>query len=181
MNELAYTIEGILFYEAESVTVSELCEICRENEESVQNALSEIKTKYSNAESCIQLLVHKDTYQLVVAGKSRDVILARDVKEREGELSRPALETLSTILYLGQASKSQIDYIRGVQSSYMLRILSSRGLLSRVGKMGRDTVYAPTVETLRFMGITRPEDMPEFESISAEFRKALSSVSESRE
>jgi len=100
-------------------------------------------------------------------------VIARDAKEREGELSRAALETIACILYLGTATKSQIDYIRGVQSSYMLRTLAARGLIARSGKSGRDTYYISTVETLRFMGINRPEEMPDYEKISVEFKNAI--------
>ncbi len=173
MSNLANTIEGILFYEADSLTIAELCELTGEEESSVLSAMEEIKSAYSGEDKSITLLNHKDAYQLVLAGKARDIIVMRNEKEREGELSRAALETLSCILYLSVASKSQIDYIRGVQSGYMLRTLASRGLIARVGKSGRDTKYTATVETLRFMGINRPEDMPDYENISAEFNRVI--------
>ncbi len=173
MSNLANTIEGILFYEADSLTIAEICELTGESEDNVVSALKEIEAIYSDTNKSITLLNHKDSYQLVLSGDARNIITLRDEKEREGELSRAALETLSCILYLGNASKSQIDYIRGVQSGYMLRTLASRGLIARVGKSGRDTKYTTTVETLRFMGINRPEDMPDYENISAEFMRVI--------
>lgn len=176
MSELAYTIEGILFYESESVSLLDLCELSGKGRDEVLKAIQELSEAYAPGRRNIVLLENNDSYQLTVSGAARDLILARDAKEREGELSRSALETLSAVLYLGQATKSQIDYIRGVQSSYMLRILVSRGLLARAGKIGRDTVYTSTVETLRFMGLAKVEDLPDFESISAEFKRALNTI-----
>ncbi len=181
MGDLAKTIEGILFYESESISLLELCELLKKDRSLVKDALLEIEEEYKDGKKHIVFLSHNDTYQLTVGGKARDIILERDIKEREGELSKAALETLSAVLYLGQASKNQIDYIRGVQSSYMLRILMSRGLIAKVGKIGRDNLYAPTVETLRFMGLSHPEDMPDYEVISSEFKKALNVIEENRE
>ncbi len=175
MSDLANTIEGILFYEADALTVAEICDLLSEKSSTVIDALDELKQKYSEKSASVVMLSQNDSYQLVVAGAARDAIIARDEKEREGELSRAALETLSCILYLGSATKSQIDYIRGVQSGYMLRTLASRGLIARSGRNGRDTQYVPTVETLRFMGISNPEDMPDYENINGEFNRAINS------
>ena len=173
MSPLANTIEGILFYEADSLTLSEICELTNSANEDVFSALNEIKQNYSDPDKSIVFLENKESYQLAVGGAARDIIIARDVKERQGELSRAALETLSCITYLGTATKSQIDYIRGVQSGYMLRILASRGLIARIGKSGRDTKYTITVETLRFMGLKSPEEMPDYEKISEEFKRVI--------
>jgi len=173
MNEIKDKIIGILFYEADALTVLEICEILDLKEDDVLNAIEEIKSEYSDKNKSITMLAQNDSYQLVVSGSVRDAIIARDVSERSRELSRAALETLTCILYLGSATKSQIDYIRGVQSSYMLRSLASRGLIARSGKSGRDSVYVPTVETLRFMGLSRVEDMPDYEKISNDFKTAL--------
>ncbi len=172
MDELKDAILGVLFYEADAITVSELVDLLGAKPEDIRNALDEIKSEFSGSKSIV-LLNQGESYSLALAGRARDAILARDNKEREGELSRAALETLSCIIYLGSATKSQIDYIRGVQSSYMLRALLSRGLVSRNGRSGRDTVYIPTVETMRFMGLSKIEDMPEYDKISSDFKKAL--------
>lgn len=173
MNEVKDKIIGLLFYEADALTVLEISEILNLKEEDVLNSLDEIKKEYSDSTKSILMLSQNGSYQLVVSGTVRDSIIARDVREREGELSRAALETLTCILYLGSASKNQIDYIRGVQSSYMLRTLSSRGLIARSGKSGRDSVYIPTIETLRFMGLSKVEDMPDYEKIKNDFKNAL--------
>ncbi len=139
------------------------------SEENIKNALDEIISNYNTQDSSINLLVHNDSYQFVLTGHARELVLEQDKKEREGELSRAALETLSTIIYLGKASKNEVDYIRGVQSSYMLRVLLSRGLIARsnanTAHTTRGTVYIPTIETLRYMGLSQIEDMPDYEKI----------------
>lgn len=173
MNNIKDTILGLLFYESDAITATDICELLNITKEEALNALNEIKQDYSDNTKSLVLLNQNDSYQMVLSGEARNIIISRDNKDREGELSRAALETLACILYLGSASKSQIDYIRGVQSSYILRTLAARGLIARSGKSGRDTIYTATVETLRFMGIDSREEMPDFDKISSEFKNAI--------
>lgn len=173
MNSITNTILGILFYESESLSLEEIKSLTNLNEDEIKSAMVEINQIFSSEDSSLKLLNHNDHYQLILAGKARDLILTRDNKEREGELSRAALETLCSIIYLGGATKNQIDYIRGVQSSYMLRVLSARGLVARSGKIGRDHIYIPTIETLRFLGINSVSDMPDYEKIHTDLTNSL--------
>ncbi len=174
MSDLANTILGILFYESEALSLSDILSLLNnENEDSVISALKEIEDFFNKDNSSLNLLNHNNHYQIIVSGTARDLILTRDNKEREGELSRPALETLCSIIYLGGATKSQIDYIRGVQSSYMLRVLVSRGLVARSGKIGRDNIYIPTVETLRFLGISSIDQMPDYKKVHDDLKNSL--------
>lgn len=175
ISKLAHTIVGILFYESDSLKIADIALLTGKSVEHVKEALDEIAEMYNVADSSVTLLMHNDNYQFVVAGDAREMILLRDAKEREGELSKAALETLASIMYLGEATKNQIDYIRGVQSSYMLRVLLGRGLIARGAKSGRDSVYIPTIETLRFMGISHITDMPEYEKIHADLSAAAKS------
>ncbi|OGI76356.1 hypothetical protein A3C57_01085 [Candidatus Nomurabacteria bacterium RIFCSPHIGHO2_02_FULL_33_12] len=165
MSELANIIVGILFYESDSLKLEELVSLTGKKEDKIKEAINEISEIYNTSNSSINLLSHNDSYQFTITGEARDLIMVRDAKERDGELSRAALETLSLIIYLSHATKNEIDYIRGVQSSYMLRVLVSRGLIARGSKSGNQTIYIPTIETLRFMGLEKIEDMPDYEKI----------------
>ena len=167
-------IEAILFYESEGIHVSDIARILKIPKEEIVPIMKELADLYKIENKDIVLLSHNDTYQFVVSGETRSLLLDEEKREKEGELSRASLETLSIIVYLGSASKSQIDYIRGVQSNYTLRILLSRGLIARSHRAGRDTFYTVTLETLRFMGIERREDMPNFDTIYQELSKTAS-------
>jgi segregation and condensation protein B len=172
-SKLANIIAGILFYESDSLKLDELISLTNETEDNIKQALDEISLFYNTKDTSINLLSHNDSYQFTIAGDARDLIMVRDAKERDGELSRAALETLSSIMYLSQATKNEIDYIRGVQSSYMLRVLVSRGLIARSNSSKtRGTVYIPTIETLRFMGLEKIEDMPDYEKIHNDLSNA---------
>ena len=82
------------------------------------------------------------------------------------DLSKATLETLSIVLYKNGATRAEIDYIRGVNSTFSLRALSVRGLVEKIQDPSdnRRFIYKPTFELLSFMGVTKVEELPEYET-----------------
>jgi segregation and condensation protein B len=83
------------------------------------------------------------------------------------ELSKSAVETLAIILYGENVSKGDIDFIRGVNSGFILRNLSVRGLIEKLvdENDGRKYIYRPTLELMQSLGITSPADLENREEI----------------
>lgn len=86
------------------------------------------------------------------------------------DIGKAGIETLAIVLYKGPASRSEIDYIRGVNSSHILRSLAMRGLLRRVThpKDERSFLYEPTTELLSHLGVGKRDELPEFTAVAAE-------------
>jgi len=90
-------------------------------------------------------------------------------EELSRDLGRAGLETLGIILYKGPTSRREIDYIRGVNSVYILRALLIRGLIERADPSttlgaGRSYSYKVTLKLLEYLGVSRHEDLPEYKS-----------------
>lgn len=100
-------------------------------------------------------------------------------KLRESELARDlgkaSLETLAVVAYQASATRGEIDWVRGVNSSASLRTLLMRGLIEgREDERDKRRVrYALTTEALAHLGIARAEELPRF----AELRAASSDTS----
>lgn len=94
-------------------------------------------------------------------------------KLREDELARDlgkgSLETLAVIAYQSGATRSEIDWVRGVNSSASLRTLLMRGLIEGREDPSdkRRTRYSLTTEALAHLGIARAADLPRAEELSA--------------
>ena len=89
-------------------------------------------------------------------------------EELNRDLSKASLETLSIVLYKNGVSRSEIDYIRGVNSSFTLRALSVRGLVERIldPKDNRRYLYRPSFELFSFMGIKSVQELPEYGEVN---------------
>ncbi|KKT20352.1 MAG: Chromosome segregation and condensation protein, ScpB [Parcubacteria group bacterium GW2011_GWB1_43_8] len=102
--------------------------------------------------------------------------LAKTLDKKEEEINI-SLEHLSEqlIIYKNTASRAEIDYIRGVNSSFILRNLLVRGLIEREVKRGEDRsyVYKPSLSLLEHLGVKSLEELPDFVSISAKLKEFL--------
>lgn len=97
-------------------------------------------------------------------------------EEYAREVGRAGQEVLSAVLYRGPLTRSEIDFIRGVNSSQTLRTLTMRGLVRKVPnpKDSRSFLYETTTELLATLGVSRAQDLPEY----AEVREKLSKLEE---
>ena len=101
-------------------------------------------------------------------------------EELNKELSKASLETLSILLYKNGTTRAEIDYIRGVNSSFILRALSVRGLVEKTvdPNDNRRFVYKPSLNLLSFMGVKSIEEMPEFNDINKTIEESAKALEE---
>lgn len=91
--------------------------------------------------------------------------------ERRVTLSRAALETLSIVAYKQPITKAEIEAIRGVDASAVLRTLLDRGLIKIIGRkkvVGRPLLYGSTQRFLEYFGLRQISDLPPLEQILEE-------------
>ena len=88
--------------------------------------------------------------------------------ELKGELTPAALQVLTLVCYLGNGTREQISYIRGVQSTQSIRALTVRGLVTRSGE-----VCTITPDALKYLGITKVDELPEYQTIHAQLLEKL--------
>ena len=111
-----------------------------------------------------------DEVALVTAPQASELIERLTKEELSKDLGKAGLEALSVILYQGPIGKSDIDYIRGVNSHYILRSLMVRGLVERLPDPSdqRSYRYRATPELLAHLGVSNREQLPEYERLRSE-------------
>ncbi|MBM2817744.1 MAG: scpB [Parcubacteria group bacterium] len=162
-------IEGILFWKGEPVRVKKLSQILNAPENDILTALEILKQKL---EGRGMILIFKEDEIMLGTATQMSVIMETLAKEElVKDLGKAGLETISIILYKGPISRAEIDYIRGVQSNFILRNLLVRGLIEKVSKPDdqRSFLYKPSFELLSYLGISKIEDIPEYKEVINEF------------
>lgn len=177
MSDLTQKIEAILFYMAEPVEVKFLAKTLEVSKEEVIDALDRLLVTLQDRG--VRLIRNNDEVSLVTSPEMSSLIEKIIKEERERDLGRAGIETLSIIAYKGPVSKKEIEYIRGVNSQYALRSLLLRGLIEKKTSLSdeRVVVYGITSDTLRFLGISSLEDLPEYH----ESKKELEVIEENEE
>lgn len=164
--QLHSKIESILFYKGEPVSLDKLSSILNVSKEEIAESIITLSNNLK--ERGIVLQINEDRVSLGTHPEMSELIEAMQKEDLNKELSKSSLETLSIILYKNGIGRAEIDYIRGVNSSFILRALSIRGLIEKSvdPKDSRKYIYKPSFELLSFMGITSVEALPEFNEIN---------------
>lgn len=183
MIPLATQIEAILFWKAEPVSVKKLLSYCSTSEKVVTEgelatALAELKAAYASAQSSesagsngfargIAIIEHNGEIALGTSPAVSGLIERLTKEELMRDLGKAGLETLSIILYQGPISRSEIDYIRGVNSQFIVRNLLVRGLIERKENTQdqRSFLYSPTLALLAHLGISNISEIPEYATV----------------
>ncbi len=165
MNNLESKIEALLFWKGEPVSRKKLSELLGAGQTEINEGIE--KLKESLKERGIVLIEKDDVVALGTALEYSSFFENLQKEELNRDLSKASLETLSIILYKNGASRSLIDYIRGVNSSFTLRALSVRGLVEKIvdPEDNRRFVYRPSFELLSFMGVKSVEELPDYDQI----------------
>lgn len=169
LNEVVASVEALLFIHGEPLTMAKMSKML-EIEASVLNpAIKALEERLAADDRGLALISSGDKVQLVTKPRFNEM-LRKFVKDELSEALTPAsLETLSIISYLGPISKSRLEYLRGVNSSFILRNLMLRGLLERVPDPNQANafLYQASFDLIKHLGIARREDLPEFEKFTS--------------
>ncbi len=160
-------IETILFVHGEPVSLEKLVKVTRAKKEDVTLALGELKKDY---EGRGLTLLEKDAEWQIGSNPENAKYVEDFVKsEFSEELSRAALETVAIVAYQGPLTRAEIEYVRGVNSSFTLRNLLLRGLIERIEnpKDARSYLYRISFDFLKYLGAASVEELPGYE----EFKK----------
>ncbi|HBW73654.1 MAG: Segregation and condensation protein B [Candidatus Magasanikbacteria bacterium GW2011_GWA2_45_39] len=161
--------EALLFAAGKPLTAKKIAEFLEIKEKDVASVIAALKKKYEeDAESGVQLADNGKTYQLMTKGSCAEVVEKYMKEEIIGELTRPSLETLTIIAYRGPITKPELEQIRGVNCSLILRNLALRGLIeSEEDGALQQQVYRVTLEFLRYLGISAPNNLPDYQKLNS--------------
>jgi segregation and condensation protein B len=166
MNNLEHKIEAVLFFKGEPVSRKRLSDILKTGQTEINEAVEKLKENLAGRGI---VLLEKDN-ELALGTAPELSKLIEDLKKEElnKELSKASLETLSIVLYKNGASRSEIDYIRGVNSSFTLRALAIRGLVEKTtdAKDSRRYIYRPSLELISYMGVKSVEELPDYSEVN---------------
>ncbi len=164
--QLVGKLESVLFAAGKPLPLKKLAELGQVTVGDVEQALAELQQLYKISGHGLEIIIHQGEAVLATHPDHSELVRQFLKKEELGELTRPQLETLSVVAYRGPVTKPELEQIRGVNCSLILRNLQIRGLVQAVDDEAPLPRYKVTVDFLRFLGLTSAHELPHFDSLS---------------
>ena len=160
-------LEGLLFVVGEDgLTLDQIEEVLGLKEEEVKEVVNELKHSYESEDRGLRIDFLGNRLKLTTKFEHREYYQKLLENPETNTLSQAALETLAIIAYNEPITRMQIDKLRGVGSSQMIRKLVAKGLVKESGRSdlpGRPILYETTNDFLDYFGLSNIKELPDME------------------
>jgi segregation and condensation protein B len=166
VQDMERAVEAILFAAGYPVKYEKLSEVIGLPLRDIKNLVAHMADGYG--ERGIQLLLFPDACQLCTKEIFAPYIREALGIKRGGNLSASSLEVLAVVAYNQPVTRSFVDTVRGVDSSYAVTSLLDKGMIEACGRLeapGRPMLYRTTEKFLRVFGLSSLADLPETEAL----------------
>jgi segregation and condensation protein B len=161
-------IEAILFATDQPVSARRIAETLRTTEATVRRCVEELATHYDEDGRAFTVEELAGGFQVLTRSEYGSIVRDFGKIDRKYRLSQAALETLAIVAYKQPIVRAEVDDIRGVQSSEVLRNLVEMGLVrivARAETLGRPMLYGTTRKFLLTFGLKSARDLPPIEEL----------------
>lgn len=170
VKSLKLIIEALLFATDKPLNEKDIHEILPDSEiKNIKSALRSLKYEYEAMERSFQLVEVAGGYQF----RSRAIYgpyILKMYQKTPSKLSKAGLETLAIIAYKQPITKQEIERIRGVDSSGIIKTLLEKDLIRITGRKkvpGRPILYGTSKRFLEVFNLKDIDDLPRLKEIKA--------------
>ncbi len=181
-SEIKAIVENILLAADEPVTSERLAATVINGMPSsdFESILEELKEDYS--ERNLQIVEVAEGFLLATRKEYSDWIRKFYKSDKTARLSQPALDTLSIIAYKQPITRAEVEEIRGIDSSGVVKTLLEKKIIAPAGRkqvIGRPMMYKTTQKFLEYFGLKDLGDLPTLDDLKE--AELLGNQSESSE
>lgn len=163
-------IEAILYAAGYPVKYTKIAEVLGLDVGNTKKLISLMAEEYNGEKSKrgISLLMFEDTCQFCTKEPYAPYIREALGIRRGGNLSASSMEVLAIVAYNQPLTRTFVDQVRGVDSSYAMNSLIDKGLIESCGRLdapGRPMLYVTTDKFLRVFGLNSLSELPSTETL----------------
>ena len=168
-SEIRKIIEALLFASPDPLTQTKVNGIFDPDTPNLKEVVEGLNEQYAQEDPAFEINQLAGGYQLVSRREYEHFIRRMLNKSGRLTLSNAALDSLAIIAYKQPMGRYEIEAIRGVDSSGVLKTLLNRNLIKIKGRdsgPGRPLLYQTTDKFLEHFGLNRLSDMPKLKEIT---------------
>ncbi len=175
-------LEGLLFVVGEEgLTFEQIENVLDISEEEAKTLLMQLKRDYEAEDRGLRIDFLGNRFKVTTKFEHKNYYQKLLENPETNTLSQAALETLAIIAYNEPVTRVQVDAMRGVGSTQIIRKLVAKGFIKEVGRSdlpGRPILYETTSDFLDYFGLSTIDDLPDMQDVIAESEKENDSESD---
>ncbi len=175
-------LEAALLVATSAMTPRKLAQVATlSGAREVRELVARLNASYERCASSFRIESVASGYQMLTLPDYAGWLDRLHHRQARLKLSAPAMETLSILAYKQPATRADIEAVRGVKSSEMLKQLMEHGLVKIVGEddsLGKPYLYGTTRRFLEYFGLTSLDDLPMAETLRQPAVEARSLLTE---
>ncbi len=151
------------------LSFKEIADLLETEVEEIKQAIEELQEEYNQPDKGMHIAVNNGKVQLISNPENTKILRQYFADEATGELSKASLETLTIVAYRQPISREELEQIRGVNCSVILRNLMIRGLVET--KEEKDDLvpkYLVTIDLLRHLGLNAVTELPDYDKLNSD-------------
>ena len=164
MNKTAI-LEGLLFIVGDDgLSLKQIMDILEVDENTAKKLLKDLQKEYESDNRGLRISFLADTFKLTTKKEHIDYYKKLVKDSVTSTLSQAALETLAIIAYNQPITRVQIDEMRGISSSFLIKKLVAKDLIKVCGKSnlpGKPNLYKTTSDFLDYFGLASLDELPQ--------------------
>ena len=176
-------LEGLLFVVGEDgLTIDQIVDVLEIDEENAKTLIMELKKDYEDDSRGLRIDFLGNRFKITTKFEHKEYYQKLIENPETNFLSQAALETLAIIAYNEPITRIQVDTLRGVGSTSIIRKLVAKGFIKEAGRSdvpGRPILYETTHEFLDYFGLASIEDLPDIDKILESVKEDESDANES--
>lgn len=178
-NKKLVYLESILLISDRALKIKDLAKKLNLEKKEIKKLIGELKKKFNTESSGIHLLTTNDKIQFTTNPLSEKIIKDFVKEELNSNLTDASLETLTIIAYRGPITRSELEQIRGVNCSVIIRNLLIKGLIeNKTNREKMTKVYSITLDFLKYLGINAIHELPNYERLNSD--KLINKIQETK-
>lgn len=172
--EIKNIIEALIFASEDEISTKQIKDILenykiKATPSQIEDAIDELNFSYKANNNSFRIIKIAGGYQFSTNKEYSLYVGKLFTEKQKKKLSPPSLETLAIIAYKQPITRSEIEFIRGVNVDYIVNSLLEKELINITGRAetpGRPILYGTTKNFLRVIGLNSLEDLPKLREIN---------------
>jgi segregation and condensation protein B len=167
-------VEALIFASDEEITTKEIKDLLDSFKISVSlkevdASIEELNSEYEQNSNAFEIIKVAGGYVYATRRKFSHFLGKLSAETQKKKLSQSAIETLAIIAYKQPITRTEIEFVRGVNVDYIVNSLLERDLITIKGRAdgpGRPILYGTTASFLKVLGLNALEDLPKLKEIN---------------